>query len=340
MRLLILILISFALQILSFNSQAKDKQKVVSLKKVVVLGTVPGPDLWKVSKGENVLWILGTLSPLPKKIDWNSKPIEKVIENSQALLLPPAVTAEIGFFKGLSLAKSAIGIKKNPQKQKLKDLMPQGLYSRWLVLKNKYMGRNKKIEKTRPLFASQKLFENAIKKSGLKSDSKVTKKVRKFAKKNKLEFLTPKITIELNEPKAALKKLKKTEINDLECFTKTLERLEVDLENMKSRAIAWSYGDIETIKSLPYPNDNQACTSAFLNSEFAQNVGLKDIRPRLKTVWLDEAKKAISTNKSTFAILPISQLLRSDGFLQDLEAQGYKIEAPNTEEEEDEIPII
>ena len=70
---------------------------------------------------------------------------------------------------------------------------------------------------------------------------------------------------------------------------------------------------------------------------------LEDIRTKLRAIWLEEAKKSLSTNKSTFAILPISQLLRNDGFLQDLEAQGYKIEAPKPEEEdmqEEEIPII
>ena len=32
---------------------------------VVVSGVVTGPGLWKVSKDGHVLWVLGTLSPLP-----------------------------------------------------------------------------------------------------------------------------------------------------------------------------------------------------------------------------------------------------------------------------------
>jgi uncharacterized protein YbaP (TraB family) len=310
-------------------------KKVISLNNVVVVGSVPGPDLWKVSNGENVLWILGTLSPLPKKIEWNSKPIEKVIQNSQALLLPPTLTADIGFFKAVSLARTALGVKKNPNKQKLKDLMSDELYARWLILKNIYMPKDKSIEKTRPIIASSKLYEKAIKKSGLKESDDVTKRVKRYSKKYHLEILTPKLVVELNEPKAALKKLKKTDISDLECFSKTLERLEVDLESMKSRAIAWSYGDIEQIKALPFADRNQACSSAFLDSQFAQDLGLEDIRTKLRELWLNEAKKSLKQNKSTFAILSISQLLNSDGILKDLQAQGYRIEEPKQEQEED-----
>jgi uncharacterized protein YbaP (TraB family) len=304
---------------------AKNDSSSVALKKMVVVGRVPGPDLWKVSDGENVLWILGCLSPLPKRMDWNSKPIEDVIKTSQAFLLQPAVTAELGFFKSLSLAKTAIGIKKNPKKQKLKDILPVDLYTRWLALKKKYMGNNNGIEKTRPIFASQKLFDKAIKKTGLTNDTGITKKLRKVAKRNKLELIQPKIVLDLNKPKSALKKFKKTEMNDLECFSKTMERIETDLDEMRLRAVAWSYGDLETLNSLPYVDDNRACSSALLNSELAQDIGMSDIRPRLRAVWLDEAKSSLKKNKSTFAILPITQLLSSESILHDFEAEGYSV---------------
>jgi uncharacterized protein YbaP (TraB family) len=328
MRLLLLLVMALQFQTMSSLVHANNDSDSVALKKLVVVGTVPGPDLWQVSDGENVLWILGTLSPLPKKLDWNSGPVEEVIESSQAFLLTPTVTTELGFFKKLSLATSAIGIKKNPKKQKLKDLLPADLYTRWLVLKKKYMGNSQGIEKTRPIYASQKLLDEALKKTGLKRDTGVTKKLRKVAKKNKVELMQPEVLIDLNQPKAALKKFKKSAMNDLECFTKTLQRIETDLDAMQTRAVAWSYGDIETIKSLPYVDDSQACSAALLNSELAQDMGITDIRSRLRTVWINAAKTALTENKSTFAVWPISQLLSHESVLTDFEAAGYKVEAP------------
>ena len=44
---------------------------VVDLEAMVVRGQQPGPGLWKVSKGDHVLWILGTLSP--SRRTWSGK---------------------------------------------------------------------------------------------------------------------------------------------------------------------------------------------------------------------------------------------------------------------------
>jgi len=329
MRLVYLLVLALQFQFISTSVDAKMKSKSATLKKIVVVGTVPGPELWKVTDGEHVLWILGTLSPLPNKLDWNSKPIEKVVKSSQAFLLPPTVTAELGFFKSLSLAKTAVGIKKNPEKQKLKDILPADLYTRWSLLKKKYIGHNDGIEKNRPVFAGEKLMDKALKKTGLKRGVGITKKLKKVARKSKIELIQPKIVIDLNEPKSALKKFKKSEMNDLECFSKTMERIETDLNEMRLRAVAWSFGDIETIKSLPFVDDNQACSTALLSSELAEDMGITDIRFRLRTVWLNKATTLLAKNKTTFAVWPILHLLSEDSILHDLESAGFNVEAPN-----------
>lgn len=332
MRLLFSLLMLLPFQMMSSLVDAKNNPDSVALKKLVVVGTVPGPDLWKVSAGENVLWILGTLSPLPKKMDWNSAPVAQVIESSQAFLLTPTVRTELGFFKKLSLATSVIGIKKNPNKQKLKDVLPIDLYRRWLLLKQKYMGNSQGIEKTRPIYASQKLLDKALGETGLKRDTGITKKLKKVAKTHNIELIQPEILIDLQQPKAALKKFKKSAMNDLECFTKTMERIETDLDAMQTRAVAWSYGDVATIKSLPFVDDTQACSAALLNSELAQDIGITDIRSRLRTVWINAAKTALKKNKSTFAVWPIAQLLSNESILTDFAAAGFTVDTPSSTE--------
>lgn len=303
---------------------------VLELDKVMVKGIIPGPDLWRVSKGEHVLWILGTINPLPKRMKWDSYHVNEIISQSDVLLLPPTVTldADMGFFQKLMLAKTAIGIKKNPDKQKLKDLMPNELYQRWLALKHKHMGNNRSIEKYRPIVAAHQLYDKALKKSGLDDRPKITKAIKKMAKKNRLVIKQPTWSVKPNEPKAALKKLKQTAIDDLPCFEKKLERLELDLESMKTRAIAWSYGDIKTISSLPIPEDNKTCGMAVLNSEFAQQIGLKDIQNKIQTLWIEAAMESLEAHKSTFAILPIFNLLGNNSYLDDLASQGYQVKPP------------
>ncbi|MCF6319698.1 MAG: TraB/GumN family protein [Proteobacteria bacterium] len=327
MRSLYIFLTIISIQ--SFSTEAQDfNQSDYPIEEVIAYGIRPGPELWKVSSGENVLWILGTLSPLPKKMRWQSSLVEAVIEDSQALLLPPSISFKFGFFQGLSLAKNAIGIKKNPEKKKLIDIVPKNDYVRWLLLKKKYLGRDRGVEKVRPIFAADKLFEHAIKQIGLTRDTKVVKKIRKLAKKNKLVNIKPTIALDIKEPKSALKKFKKTQISDLECFRKTLDRLEGDLSTMRLRAIAWANGDVSKIKEITFPNQNQSCASAILDNNIAKDMDMADIRQRLRHVWLDSAKKALLENRSTFAILPMHTLLAENSVLLELEEAGYTVDVP------------
>ena len=46
---------------------------------VVVSGVLPGPGLWKVSKDDHVMWVLGTQAPLPRRMQWRSAQVEEVL---------------------------------------------------------------------------------------------------------------------------------------------------------------------------------------------------------------------------------------------------------------------
>ena len=75
------------------------------LDEVLVTGEQPGPGLWRVSRGEHELWILGTFDPLPRKMSWRAEEATEVIGRSQAVLAPPGVDIDVGFFKGLTLVQ-------------------------------------------------------------------------------------------------------------------------------------------------------------------------------------------------------------------------------------------
>ena len=312
----------------SFISSSNSDLDSTSVEEVVVYGIRQGPDLWKVSNGENVLWIMGTLSPLPKKMKWHSELVEAKIEESQALILPPKVTADVGFFQGISLASSAIGIKKNPDKKELVDVLPKEIYKRWAMLKQKYLGESNKIEKSRPLFASNQLFSKAVEKNGLTYDTKVEKKLIKFAKKHDLQLVRPNIVVKLENAKSAIKDFKKSQLDDLECFVDTLDILENDMENLRLRANAWAEGDVSGIHDLKLSSELNSCRSTIMNSRLAKEIGISDIQSKLSQLWLNEAIKALNQNQSTFAFLPIQYLLEDKYFLSKLEDQGFTIKVP------------
>ena len=147
----------------------------VTIDTVVVSGRQPGPRLWKVSRGGHVLWILGTLSPVPKDMEWSSGETAARIREAKEILRPPSarIDADLGFFGALTLLPSAMSARKNPDGKTLQQVLPAPVYARWLVLKQRYIGRDSGIEKFRPVFAANELWGAAIKRSGLSQSSVV-----------------------------------------------------------------------------------------------------------------------------------------------------------------------
>ena len=317
------ILLIISLTSLDLNTcQAKDP---VELNSIVVLGKVPGPDLWKVTNNENTLWILGTVTPLPKRLDWNPNPVEDVIKESTHFLLPPSVKTNLGFFQKLSLATSTIGLKKNPKKQKLSEVLPLDVYQKWLEIKKVYFKKSKKFDNKRPLFVAHELYEKALSNAKLSTKPQVRKKVTKLAKKHKLKMTQPVINVELSKPKAALKNLKKSSLNDKECFVKTIESVEKDIETMIERANAWSYGEIDRIKAMPFVDNESPCVEAVLRSQFAEDLGINNMDNEMRKEWMKSVQFALENNKSSVAVVSMNRLVGDNNLLDELKSLGYKV---------------
>jgi hypothetical protein len=302
-------------------------EQVDSVDEVLVIGEQPGPGLWWVYKGDHVLRVLGTISPIPKNMEWQSKQVDAALAESQEYIAPPSVKVEIGFWGKVGLLPSLIGIKNNPDSKKLVDVLSPELYERWAVLKEKYIGQSQNIEKQRPIFAASELFKKSIEKSNLVSNERVRWRLENVVRDNKIKTTYPRIMHEVQRPRAAIKKFKKSTLDDTQCFAKTLARLESDLDAMRARANAWSVGDINALRNLPYVDNKAACEEAVLNSELAQDQGLQDIKTTLRAAWLEAAETALANNTMTFASLPMEELLNPDGYLAALAAKGYKVEA-------------
>jgi len=307
---------------------------------VVVSGEQPGPGLWKVSRGDHVLWILGTLAPLPKDIRWKSGQVDAVIASAQEVLDTPqvGVKADIGFFGQLALLPSLIGVRKNPDDRTLKEVVPADLYARWVVLKEKYIGRSGKVEDWRPIFAAVELYESAIKKSGLTDSGLAQKAVKSAAKRAGVKVTVPKVDLLVEDPRNAIREFKQGSLDDVDCFRTTLDRIDTDLEAMRERANAWSTADLETLRSLPYTDQLTACKEAVANSELARSRGVSDIEQRIRTAWLEAADRSLTNNAVTLSLLPIQELLKSDGYLAALRARGIVVEAPDDEPADLERP--
>ncbi len=299
---------------------------------VVVTGVQPGPGMWKVSKGGHVMWVLGTQSPLPKNMTWRSDEVSLVLQQADAVLGSPGIyiNADVGFLRGLTMLPSAMKAAKSPDGKKLQDVLPADLHAQWARLKQRYIGRDNGIEKKRPLIAAYQLYQAALSRSGMRENGVIEPVINGVLKKRKLKRTPTTLKLTIEDPRAALADFRKETLKaeDLACFRKTLDLIENDLGQVAARANAWATGDYQALRSAPREEQMLSCLSAWFNNETARKRGLTDIDRRVRARWLETAEAALQKNALTFATLPVSQLVRPDGYLADLEAKGYTVEPP------------
>jgi hypothetical protein len=297
---------------------------------IVVSGNVPGPGMWKVSKGDHVLWILGTVSRLPSGIEWKSDEVVSVLHQSDEVLDAPGfvVDADIGIFRGIFLLPSALKAGKNPDGKTLKDVLSAGLYARWTALKPKYFGRDGGIEKKRPLLVANELYAKANRLAGLRQKPVISPVINGVLEQRKMKTTPTAWKVRIADPKAAIKEFGRENANDLECFRTAMDRVEKDMPTLVARANAWSVGDIDALRALSVEDQQQVCMAAFLGGEYARKRGIVDVEARVRARWLEVAEAALAKNRVTFATMQMSYLLPANGYLASLRAKGYAVEDP------------
>ena len=332
---------------------AQSTSSLYTLEKVVVTGEQPGPGLWKVSKGDHVLWIMGTPAVLPKEVIWRSSEVESIIATSQVFLTPGGVELDFdrGFFQriaGLFRRSSAVSL---PDKATLQEILPSDVYTKWQVLQQKYMP-HETVERMRPPFAAIRLLTNALSRSGIRLDGNgdVWDTLKKWAKKSKLEITTTpvqKVEIKVRAAKDVLKEYSRDPLAGMGCFTETVNHLESDLDTLQAYANAWAVGDVEELhqlrdRKLNFVSCNrEPMISGFFVDGVDQRITVETTDQIIEKAsalakqeearqWLEATESALSRNKSTFAVMQIDSLLDPNGYLQKLRERGYSVEEPDS----------
>jgi len=132
----------------------------------------------------------------------------------------------------------------------------------------------------------------------------------------------------LSDPKGLAKSITKSNVDDAECFRSVLDQLDSDLAHAAQRANAWAIGDVPELLRLVRRDRNDSCLDVFRQVEAVRETGMLDAYPRAQQKWLQAVDAALAANDTSFATLPMRELVASDGLLTRLRAKGYLIEAP------------
>ena len=286
-----------------------------TLEEVLVTGVHPGPGLWKVSRGEHTLWILGTHAPLPWRLTWRSQQVEFVMTEAQQVIGP--YSASISLQGGDPFAT------KGPP---LRKLLPRKRYSQWLALKKKYIGENADVERALPVTAALLLRSGAFERSGLTNADQVWRQIYELAERYQVPVsATHQVDKEVEWD--ARRDGARAQRVGLEFLVNTMDTLESDVRAARVRANAWATGDLEALKEQAALDRDLAYLYAG-SWPFLQNDELQALMTATDTRWLAAAERALKRNRTTFAALPIFMLFKEDGLVSTLRAMGYTVEEP------------
>ena len=313
------------------STAAPGAGKITDVEVVLVSGQYTGPGLWKVSKGDHALWILGTVSPVPKGMDWYSPQAESVLAQAQEVIGAPGFTSSVGaggMFKMAFAIPTMLRARKNPDGKTLREVLPADLYARWVALKPVYLGNDDSVEEWRPVFAAGHLYQAAIKRAGLVNGTGVQKRLGVLSKEHGTKVTSTVISTEIKDPKKLAKSFARAELDDVECFRSVLDRLELDVANAGQRANAWASGDMAELTRLFRRSDVTPCFDAISNTEAARSLGAGNAIARGQQLWLQAAESALAANRTSFSTLPVGELLQANGLLARLQAKGYAVVVP------------
>lgn len=288
------------------------------LDELVVTGERTGPGMWHVHRGSAHLWILGSLSPLPKGITWRSTQVEQVLATANQVLVPKPL--EIGIVRILWLLVTERSVIMVHGGKRLKDVLPPDLHARFAAQRARFTGDADKWERYRPIVAAAFLQQAAFHQVGLSARLDLGAAVRALAKKHDVRVEEVKIA-GVGDVLETLKTMAPATENT--CVRASLATVESGLPRLIERARAWATGNVELIENSPEPADVDACLAA-LDSGAASG----DLIARIRETWLSSLVKYLQSGGVTLAVVNMDLLLSHGGLLEALRGRGYEVDSP------------
>ena len=310
-----------------------------SMEVVVVSGRQPGPPLWKVTQGDNTLWILPLVSVMPKAMDWDDSRVASLIAVSDEVIDPPGVSVGVSKLLLLNPVNWIRGprlydrLSHNTGRKTLHEVLPPDLWGRYAALKLRYFPQDTDIDTLRPSFAIAAMNTLILKAEELTGPNEIERRVEKLIVRRSLRHTEVEIEEKLQgsygEVSARTEKWVDSlpKHDELACFNAQMEMYELHLDDLKRAANAWAMGNARDIESYSSLGDlHDPCTRLLLAS--SEGVHAEQLIEQSAQRWLDAVDTALARNHTTFAMLPMIHMTGALSLIDRLEARGYAVLAP------------
>jgi uncharacterized protein YbaP (TraB family) len=299
-------------------ASAGAEQTPPALDEIVVTAERAGPSMWHVHRGDANVWILGSISPLPRDITWRSKQVEFVLESTSQVLVQKPIEISIPRILWMLIADRKFLMVGDGKK--LKDVLPPDLHARFAAQRSKVGDDADKWERYRPIIAAAFLQQAAFHQVNLSMRLDLGAALRGLAKKHGVRVEEIKVA-GVSDMLEALKTMPAA--TERTCVEASLTTLESGLPRLVDRAQAWASGNVERIENMPELKEVDACRNALDAGK-----GAVDVIGRIRQTWLVNIEKYLRSAGTTIAVVNLDLLLERGGLLEQLRAEGYEIDAP------------
>jgi uncharacterized protein YbaP (TraB family) len=314
MRRILFATVSLALLTLAARAETPPVSDWVPDETVVVSVQAAGPAFWHIKKGDAEIWILGTVSPMPKGMAWNSAHLGEIINGARAVLTPPTATS--GFFETSWFLLTHRGLLSMPGGKKLDDTLPPALRNRLVAQRAALKLDADEYDDDPPIVAAMKLQNDFNKVHQLDSDEPLAT-VKRLAKEHHVPVRPIGEYGALGLVKEGLRLPPESQ---RVCLEESVTYAEARAAHNTPLTEAWAAGNLKDIKAHYVPGAFEKCIK--------QVASFGKLTDRAVADYLKAIHEALAQPGKVVMLTDIGSLLRTTGVAEELHKEGVIIEGP------------
>jgi uncharacterized protein YbaP (TraB family) len=272
-----------------------------------------GPLIWQVTRGSATVYLLGIVRPVPEKFAWKTTGISDVLKGAHRLIVPPQTS--VGLAEGLwFLAWSSNSIYL-PDDVPMESTLPDGLRKRFVAVRTRFYLDADRYAGLRVPLAALRLEGDVMRANALVREEPA-KTVEQIARR----LGVPSKVLADYEAIPMLKQLPKmSRAANEACMTSALDDIDALSVHARAAAEAWAVGDLDRVEAHYSEERFESCIQAMPSFGALVSRAISDSAAAVNAALNEPGK--------TVMIVSFGTLLRRDGLLDRLKAQGLKVEA-------------
>jgi hypothetical protein len=307
-------LLAVAFASLAIPARASPPVNDWSVETVTVTAHVPGPAFWHIAKGKSQVFILGDVEPLPGNLKWDTRHLEQILSGANILLLPPR--GQVGMLEALWFLMWNGDVLRLPDGQQLEATLPANLRARFVATRMAIGREEDRYATDKPSVAGFRLEGDFIRDRSFnlrEPQSTIERLAQARAVPTRHIANYPALDVVKEVPNLDMK-------GNLRCLTDALDDIQTLTVHAVPAAQAWADGDLDGIKahySEPRAIDCLSQSSSFSRmweESVADSVAAIDA--------------ALAQPGKTVVVISVGELLRKNGVIDRLKAQGLTVEGP------------